>query len=171
MKLFVLLLLLPVFSFSQTIHRDGKKILYTGDVSLMAHSSKDVLSMLNNAVHKLVKKEKRNGGPLTIGDTLSARGEMDLKMVQSLGRKLHYTIRLAAKEDGYAYTVDSVYVTERKFGEKEKTKKDKELLADMEISGPVSESSEKLLNEIDMNVQKLLVMLEKEMKKELSARQ
>jgi hypothetical protein len=169
MKALLFLLLLPLFSQSQTIHRKGKKIVYEGEVTLPGRTSAEVLAQLQSVAGTLVKNGKNPAAFHANGQTLEALGNMQLNTEYHLIRNLNYTLQLTAKENGYAYRIDSVYVTERKRDGDEKTRTGKQLLKDMEVSGPVAEATEKILNEIDMNFQKLLTVMKAKMEKENSA--
>lgn len=172
MKAIFFLLFLPVLAHTQTVHRKGDKILYKDEVRVPGKSAGSIYSALAKWVPTLVKKGK---GPATTEGNepfLMASGDFSLRSEYALLRTAHYTLSVTAKEGAYKYRIDSVYVSERqRISNNEKLRSDKDIFKDMGISGPVSEAAEKLLNEIDMNFQKLLAMLKmKVLREELTAK-
>ena len=160
MKTWMLILLLPFFSAAQTIHRKGDKIVYQEDVPLPGRSSQDVLAQLRSLAGPTVKKGKGSAQWQATDSSVSAIGDIKLTASYPMLRTVNYSIELTAREGGYAYRIDSVYVTERKRGGGGETvKKDNEMLEGMQQSGPSAEAAERLLNEIDMNFQKLLAVI------------
>lgn len=159
------LLLLPFFAPAQTIHRKGNKILYEGEVPLSGRSTSEVFAQLQSVAGSLIKKGKRPANLQASGQTLVALADMPLNTAYSLIRTVNYTIQLTANDGGYAYRIDSVYVIDKKRDGSEARHTSKELLQNMEVSGPVAEAAEKLLNEIDMNFQKLLAVMKTKLQK------
>lgn len=168
---FLFLLLIPLVLPAQTVHRKGNKIVYEGEVTLPGRSATQVTAALQNALRSLVKKGKTPSAVQANELTLKALGDIKLNANSTLSRMVNYTIALTAKEGGYEYRIDSVYVTEKTGGETETVRTGKQLLKEMEVSGPVSEKAEKILNEIDMNFQKLLALLKTAISKESGATQ
>lgn len=164
------LLLLPaLFSQAQTVHRKGDKIVYEGEVTLPRRTTAAIFAQLQNTAGPLVKKGKQPAHLQASEPVIVAPGDMRLRTDYSLVRTVHYTLQLTASDSGYAYRIDSVFVTEKKRDGGEKKRTSKELFDDMEKSGPVAEATEKVLNEIDMNFQKLLALLKARMVKETAA--
>lgn len=164
------LLLLPaLFSQGQTIHRKGDKILYEDEVTLPRRTTTAIFTQLQNTAGPLVKNGKQPAPLQASEPVIVASGDMRLSTDYSLIRTVHYTLRLTASDSGYTYRIDSVFVTEKKRDGREKKRTSKELFKDMETSGPVAEGTEKILNEIDMNFQKLLALLKARMIKETAA--
>jgi hypothetical protein len=170
MKALLCLLLLPaLFAQGQTIHRKGDKIVYEGDVTLPRRTTAAIFMQLQNTVGPLVKKGKQPAPLQASEPVIVALGDMRLRTDFSLVRTVHYTLQLTASDSGYTYRIDSVFVTEKKRDGGEKKRTAKALFEDMETSGPVAEGTEKVLNEIDMNFQKLLALLKAKMIKETAA--
>lgn len=166
MKALFFLLLLPFFAQAQTIHRKGNKILYEGEVPLSGRSASEVLVQLQTAANDLLKKGKQPAPVQTKGQTVLALADMQLNTDYSLVRTVNYTMQLTAKNGGYTYRIDSVYVLDKKRDGSESKHTAKELFDKMEVSGPVAEATERLLNEIDMNFQKLLALMKTSIQKE-----
>lgn len=164
------LLLLPaLFVQGQTIHRKGDKILYEGEVTLPRRTTTAIFTQLQNTAVTLVKNGKQPAALQASEPVIVVHGNMRLSTDYSLVRTVHYTLQLTASDSGYAYQIDSVFVTEKKRDGGEKKRTSKDLFDDMEKSGPVAEATEKVLNEIDMNFQKLLALLKARMIKEMAA--
>jgi hypothetical protein len=168
MKWLIFLLCLPVVPFAQTIHFDDKNIVYKGTEMLPDIKEKTILSQLPSALAAAQEKKTANTEVVAGKDKVVSTGEMKLKSPFPIIRKVHYTLAVSPNEDGYSYQIDSVYVTEKRRGGKTETKNAEELLEGMEETGMVAIETEKVLNEIDMRFQKLLVLLARQMK--LSAR-
>jgi hypothetical protein len=168
--LFLSLLLLPLLLAAQTVHRKGDKIVYEGEVTLPGHSASQINTALHAALTAVVKKGKTPCSVQANDQTLTALGDIKLNTNPSLSRFVNYTIAVTAKDGGYDYRIDSVYVIRKKGGGAGERLTAKKMLEDMEVSGPASERAEMLLNEIDMNFQKLLVLLKSKTEKETGAR-
>lgn len=159
MKGLLLLLFFPIASFAQTIHFEDEKILYKGSVSVPGMSANEVAARFGPAIAALMNRETVSTHFLPGENTLVAKDAIALTTPFHLIRKVHFTLRLTAKEAGYTYCIDSVAVTERRRGSKPKIKSAKELLEGMEETGASGTANERLLNEIDLRFQKLLTLL------------
>ena len=164
--LFSLALCLPLLLSAQTIHRKGNKIVYEGDVALPGSSASQINTVLQNALSELIKKDKTPAIIQANEKGFVTSGDIKLNASYPLSRTVNYTIALKGKDGGYDYRIDSVYVMEKKPGQAETKRTAKQLLKEMEVSGPVAEAAEKILNEIDMNFQKLLALLKTKTMKE-----
>jgi hypothetical protein len=159
-----LLLFVPLFSPCQTIHRKGDKIIYKGNEALPGRTAAELLSQLQATVGALVQNEKNTAAVQLTENSLTTIGNMRLKGSNAMARTAYFTLQVTAKDGGYSYNIDSVYVTEKKGNGSTQKRSDKELLKNMETTGPVADAAEKLLNEIDMNFQKMLAVLRNKMK-------
>lgn len=159
------MLLLPHLSQAQTVHRKGNKVLYQGDVVVSGRTASQVFTDLQNVAGSVVKRGKEAALMQANGKVLSTYADLRLPTESIADRTVHYTIQLTAQEGGYTYRIDSVSVTEKKQDGSESTKTAKDLLAGLEESGPAAAAAEKVLNEIDMNFQKLLALLRTGMQK------
>ena len=156
MKFFFALLLVPLFSASQTVHVKEGSIVYEGKEKVTGVSASEISKKIRNILPSLVDnykidKQSANG--------VRVRGELNLKTPFNIIRTVHYSIELKAIEDGYEYLIDSVSFTEQKRGEKPGTKSSKEVLDDMGEQGAIVGETEKLLNETDMRFQQLLALV------------
>jgi hypothetical protein len=166
MKTFLFFLLIPFFSLAQTIHHEGNEILYKGDVKLTGMTAQGIIERLQNTAGAVIKQGKHHAVVQTSADKVWTWGDMKLTNEKSTSRTAHYNISFNATEGGYEYRIDSVFVTEKgRTGSHVKTGKD--LFACMQVSGPSAAAAENILNEIDMNFQKILAVIEARMKKGL----
>lgn len=162
MKFLFALLILPLFSASQTVHVKEERILYEGKEKVTGVSASHIYNSVQNILPSLVdnyKVEKQSA------DKVRARGQLKLKTPFNIIRTVDYSIELTPIQDGYEYLIDSVSFTEQKRGEKAVTKSSKEVLENMGEQGAVVGETERLLNEIDMRFQRLLAELRSEMSK------
>ena len=156
MKIFFVFLLLPFFSFSQTVHVKDGNILYEGQEKVTGVSASEISRRIESVLSSIVsnyKVEKRSN------DAIKARGELKLKTPYTIIRTVSYSIELTAIENGYEYLIDSVSFSEKRRGEKSTTKSSKEILDNMSEQGSIVGETEKLLNETDMRFQRLLALL------------
>lgn len=156
MKLFFILLVLPLFSAAQTVHVKDGIILYEGKEKVAEASASEVYASIQNVLPSLIENfqvEKRSA------NKLRARGALKLKTPYNIIRTVDYSIELTAMKNGYEYVIDSVSFTEQKRGEKADTKSSKEVLENMGEQGAVVRETERLLNETDMRFQKVLAVL------------
>lgn len=164
MKILLLILLLPTFSLAQTIHYDDDKIMYEGTIPVTGQTANAVASRLQNSLLTALKKSKAKGDIKTTSNKAETNAEIKLISPYHIIRKLHFTTQVKATDNGYAYQIDSVYLTEKRRGVSEKTISSKELLEGLEKTGMGGTESEKLLNEIDMRLQKLIAILRREIR-------
>ncbi|HEV8283442.1 MAG TPA: hypothetical protein VGQ09_03990 [Chitinophagaceae bacterium] len=156
MKVFFALLVLPLFSASQTVHVKDGSILYEGKEKVTGVSASEIYNRIQHILPSLIDDyqiEKQSA------NAVRARGELNLKTPFNIIRTVHYSMELRAVENGYEYLIDSVSFTERKRGEKPSTKSSKEVLDNMSEQGAIVGETERLLNETDMRFQKLLAVL------------
>jgi hypothetical protein len=164
MKHLILCLFFPLFLFGQTGHHDEEKILYKDTVKL-AENRGDVFNRLLQVFPNVAGKLADSIRIVEKDDELEALASIRLKSPYAIIKKLHFTMTLHPVANGYAYTVDSVFVTEKRRGWKEKKKDSKEMIEALEETGNAAIELEILLNEIDLRIQQLLTILEKEMRK------
>lgn len=155
---------LPFVSLAQTIYFDDENIVYKGTVATPGLQDGALMSRLQEAV-AAVHDDKRTKADITSShNKIVAVGEMKLNSPFHIIRKVHYTLQLSPAENGYAYHIDSVSVSEKRRGRKTESKNAEELLEGIEDTGTVAIETEKLLNEIDMRFQKLLAVLAQRVK-------
>jgi hypothetical protein len=156
MKLFFVLLVLPLFSTAQTVHVKDGSILYEGKETVAEASASEVYARIQNVLPSLIEDYQVEKRSL---NKLRARGELKLKTPYNVIRTVDYSIELTAMQNGYEYVIDSVSFTEQKRGEKGGTRSSKEVLENMGEQGTVVSETERLLNETDMKFQKILAVL------------
>jgi hypothetical protein len=164
MKYLLLFLLLPFFAPCQTVHLEKDRIAYKGKVKVEHASAKELAARAKAALLLHVKAGKESS--LTEDNAvLRMEGKIRLKTAYSVIRNVHYMIQIDVQDGGYEYHIDSVYVKERERTGKSTLIPSEDLVKNMEVTGPVASQTEKLLNEIDMHLQKLLALIEADMKR------
>jgi len=166
MKALFIAVMFPVAVLGQTVHHQKNEIIYKGDVKLASLSTKDPMASLSNAVHVAGVEARAQFDSTSSGKVLATKGTIGLNAPFRIIRNLHFTLTVSPQTAGYNYQVDSVFVTEKRRGGNETVKKSKELLDGIEDTGLRAVEAEKVLNEIDMRLQKLLAVMKREMKKE-----
>lgn len=156
MKMLLLLLLLPVFAFAQTVHIKDEKIVYEGKEKINSASASQVFERMQKVLPDIINNYKSEEQS---AHSIKARGEMKLRTPYNVVRTVSYSIKVNALQDGYEYIIDSVAFTERERGGKISTKQSSEVLENMGETGKIVGDTEKLLNETDMRFQKLLALL------------
>ena len=160
MRYLLFFLLLPFTGLTQTVHLHDDKIEYKGKVKVDSFNKDEIYKRAKMSLAMRVKAEDENFITDSVEkDKLFASGVLRLETPYSMIRKLYYTIKIDVEKEGYHYHIDSVFITEKIRGGKTTTISSKELVKRMDISGPTSAQTEKLLNEIDMDFQKLLALL------------
>lgn len=169
MKQLFICLFFPLFLFGQTVHHDDDKIIYTGHINL-AEKKTEVLSRLQQVFPKIAGKLTDSVLLVSKEEGLEAQASLRLKSPYAIIRKVHFSMSLIPETDGYTYTVDSVFVTEKRRGWKEKRTDAEDMIEALEETGNAAIELEILLNEIDLRIQQLLTILETEMRKAGSVR-
>ena len=164
MKLLIIGLLFPLFTIGQTIHHNGEKIIYKGSVKLDANALTEIRDRLQLVLPEVAGKMTDSILIQSTEDELQALGSIRLQSPYHIIKKVHFTMLLKPSVRGYDYSVDSIYVTEKRRGWKEKKTQSEELIEALEETGNAAVELEILLNEIDLRIQKLLTVLENQMK-------
>jgi hypothetical protein len=164
MKFLFLFLLLPFLSQAQTIHFEKDEILYKGTVNIMGLTAADVAARLPIAVAEANRKSDARVENQSTGTSLTWKEEMKLNSPYHKIHTLHFLLTLIPKEGGYDYQVDSVSVIQKRRGGSTEVLSSKQLLKGIEETGAAAVVAEELLNEIDMRLQKLIVLLENNVK-------
>src|SRR5438034_2589033 len=165
-KRIVFLLLIPAITNGQTAHVDEDRIVYKGTVKIEKVNKEDMYSRAVNAIHNNVKGSKEG----IVEDNnekekIAARGSITLSSPYHIIKTVEYILELSVEDGKYKYRIDSVYINQAERGGKKTKISSEELLKGMEVSGPTSANTEKQLNEIDINFQKLLALVNNDMKK------
>lgn len=166
MKKLLISLLFPLFSFGQTIHHNEEKIIYKGSVELNGGAASDIRTRLQQAFSEVAVDMADSVLIQPNEENVRAYASLRMKSTYDIIKKVHFTIQLSPQPSGYTYTIDSVYVTERRRGWKEKRFDSKEMVEALEETGNAAIELEITLNEIDLRLQKLLRLMENEMKKQ-----
>jgi Domain of unknown function (DUF4468) with TBP-like fold len=166
MRFVIFLLLIPVFAQCQTVHLEKGRIAYNASVKIEGITKKEIYERAKQAMLKNIKgvdeeKELENNEK----DEIIMAGEMRLSSSHDKIKTLQYIMKISVKDDGYKYEIDSVYIKETQRGEKTIKISSEELVNGMESSGNVAIDTEKQLNEIDMRIQKLLHLIERDIKR------
>ena len=155
MKILLWFLLVPVFLFGQTIHTKDEQVIYEGEEKIALPSS-DIFKRIQTILPGIVTNYSLESQS---ENSIGATGELILKTTHNIIRKVSYSIKIIAKENGYEYRIDSVFFIEQERGEKMMTRSSKEVLDNMGETGQIVGYTEKILNETDMRFQKLLDQL------------
>jgi len=166
MKSLLFFLLLPFFSAAQTVHVEDNRIVYKGAVKLEATSQADVYARAKKVIPSHLNKNEI--GENDKKETIVSEGMIRLQSPYHLIKTLHYTIELTAGDGEYRYRIDSVYLKQKERGGSTEKISSEELLKGMESTGLVAATTEKQLNEIDMNFQKLISLIVADMKRGLT---
>jgi len=168
-KQIVFFLLIPAVSFGQTVHIDSNRIVYKGTVKLDSVDKEELFTRAKNAIFNNVKEGKDS----IITDNnekgiISAKGSIKLPSPYHIIKTVEYILELSVDNGKYEYRIDSVSIKQVKRGGKTIRIYSQELLEglDVTVSGfvPGSGNVEKQLNEIDMNFQKLIALVNANMK-------
>jgi len=162
MKRLIVLLLAPIFSYSQTIHRDKDEILYKGNVNMVGLQKSEMIARLQHAVQIAAEESHAEVETKPTGNNLVSVGEMKLTSPYHIKLSLLFNLHVTPTGNGYQYRIDSVKVREMKRYSRTTIKSSKDLLEGIEETGLTAIAAEKLLNEIDLRLQKLLTILERE---------
>lgn len=157
MKWTFFFLLIPFASSAQTVHLKDDNIFYEGSLKISA-AKVDLQTALKEA-------EKNSSTPIHTVSILTENGQVttvcqiQLRPTQSTVNTLQYTLQLAAKEDYVKYKIENFFLITKERGGKTDTISSKDVVKDMDVTGPVATATEKKLNEIDMRIEQLIDLL------------
>jgi hypothetical protein len=160
------LLSVPLIISAQTIHTEKDKIIYKGNIHVDGATAEQLTSRAKRALSDLDKKNKlqidegKNGGT-----KVWAEGVLALTSIDHVSTKVTYLVEIDVKNEDYEYRIDSVYLVQKEPGQRSTKISSEDLLKQMESSGPVAADTERQLNEIDMDFQKLIDRIINEMAK------
>jgi hypothetical protein len=163
-KRIIFLLLIPVVTNGQTVHVDEDRIVYKGTIKLEQVNKEDLYPRAKDAILNNVKGSKK-GIVEDNKEKIAATGSIKLASPYHIIKTVEYILELSVEDGKYKYRIDSVYINQAERGGKTIKISSEELLKGMEVSGSISATTEKQLNEIDMNFQKLLALVNTDMKK------
>jgi len=160
------LLLVPFFASTQTIHTEKNKIVYKGNLHIDGATQDQLIGRAKQVILKIDKKvipkidQGKNGGT-----KVWSEGVMKLKSADHVSTKVTYILEIDVENERYDYRIDSVYLVQKEPGHHSTKISSEDLLKKMESSGPVAASTERQLNEIDMDFQKLIDQINDDMAK------
>jgi len=164
MKYILLTLLLPLFASAQTVHIKDDKIDYEETVSVKSGSKS---ALYNSAKAALMHSINSDGKAIITdakkNDKIAACGSIKLSPDGVTVNKLLFTIEMKIKKDGYKYHIHKVHVVQYKSGVKISDISSEDLLEGMDSSGDTAAKTEKQLNEIDMDFQKIIALIKADM--------
>lgn len=159
-------MLVPAVSYAQTVHIDEDRIVYKGTVTMANAVKEELYERAKDAVRNNVKKTKDNiAEDNKQKGMIAVKGKIKLVTPYHLIRKVEYLLELSVDDGSYKYRIDSVYLGQVERGEKKTRISSDKLVKGVDVTGPESWDAEKLVNEIDMNFQKLLALINTDMKK------
>jgi hypothetical protein len=166
-KQVVFFLLIPAVTFGQTVHVDSNRIVYKGTVKLDSVNKEELFARAKNALFNNVKEDSIVTDNKEKGE-ISVKGSIKLASPYHIIKKVEYILELSVDDGKYEYRIDSVHIKQVERGGKTTMIYSQELLIglDVTVSGfvPGSGNVEKQLNEIDMNFQKLITLVNADMK-------
>jgi uncharacterized protein with TBP-like fold DUF4468 len=151
---------------AQTVHVDSDRVAYQNTVKVDHSSQVELFFRAQKAIADYVTQQPALINTDAINNEISGQGTIRLKSPYHLIKNLLYTITLSVQDGAYQYKIDSVYLQEEERGGGTKLTSSRELLKGMDVSGEASWIMEKQLNEIDMNLQKVIALVNGEMKNE-----
>ena len=151
MKFLFLFLLLPLFSIAQTVHIKEEKINYEGKEQIEGVSSQQISERIRRQLAGIINNYKEEASS---GNSIKAKGELNLTTPYNVVRSVAYTIILSPGDGGYEYLIEDVFFIERERGKKRVAKTSEEVLEGMTETGKLVGETEKILNETDMRFQK-----------------
>lgn len=150
---------------AQTVHVDSGRVAYQNTILVDHATQVELFFRAQKAIADYVTQQPALIKTDAINNEISGQGTIRLKSPYHLIKNLSYTITLSVQDGGYQYRIDSVYLQEEERGGDSKLTSSRELLKGMDVSGSASWIMEEQLNEIDMNLQKVIALVKGEMKK------
>jgi hypothetical protein len=161
-RILLLILLLPLYTSAQTVHLEDDKIVYKGKEKLGNLDKGEIYKRINSAIAKYISVVDHKLDSSYEEGNVTARGKLKLSSTYSLLRSLQFTIKFTITDEEYKYKIDSVYIDQHERGGKTTEIPSEELVKLMDVSGPVAADTEKKLNEIDMEFQKIIALIKRE---------
>ena len=160
--------MIPTVTFGQTIHIDSNRIVYKGTVKLDAVNKDELYARARNAMFNNVKEDSIVTDNKEKG-MISAKGSIKLASPYHIIKKVEYILELTVEDGKYEYRIDSVSIKQAERGGKTTRIYADELLKGLDLTAsgfvPRYGDVEKQVNEIDMNLQKLIALVNTDMKK------
>lgn len=165
MKYLLILLCFPLFSAAQTAHLDDERIAYKGTIDVKDASAQTLFDRAQQALPRFTGMSltmQQSAAP----EQLTAKVKLRLTSTHTLRNRVEFLLQLQMRDGRCAYRIDSVYLIANPRGAKAVRTRSDKLVEGMETSGPTSAATEKKMNEIDMQVQRLLDLLSSALKGE-----
>ena len=164
MKYILLLLWLPLFAPAQTVHIKDKKIDYQETVLVKNCSKTELFRRAQAALINHITTDEKNILPENKkSDAIAADGKMKLLADGGTTNELLYTMEIKVKNGSYQYHIHKVHLVQYKGGAKISDIASEDLLEGMDSSGEGATKTEKQLNEMDMDFQKLIALIKADM--------
>jgi hypothetical protein len=158
---------IPAVTFGQTIHIDSNRIVYKGTVKLAAVNKEELFARARTALFNNVKEDSMVTDNKEKG-IIAVKGSIKLATSYPIIKKVEYILELAVHDGKYDYRVDSVHIKQVERGGKTTIIYSEELLQGLDLTAsgfvPAYGEVEKQVNEIDMNFQKLIALVNADMK-------
>ena len=166
MKSILFLLLIPFFTSAQTVHVEDNKIIYKEKVHVEGATAEQLAALAKQAIFHLDKKNDPKIVQDKNGTTkIWSAGVIKLTSSDNVSKKVIYIIEIDVEKENYQYRIDSVYLVQKERGGHSTKISSEDLLSEMKTSGPVAARTERQLNEIDMDFQKLIDCIKNDMVK------
>jgi hypothetical protein len=166
MKLLLFLFLIPFFISAQTVHVEDNKIIYKERVHVEGATAEQLAALAKQAILHLDKKNDPKMVQDKNGMTkVWSAGVIKLTSSDNVSKKVIYIIEINVEKENYQYRIDSIYLVEKEPGHHPTKISSEDLLSKMNSSGQVAASTERQLNEIDMDFQKLIDRIRSDMVK------
>jgi hypothetical protein len=168
-KRILFFLLVPAVSLGQTVHIDSNRIVYKATVRLDSVKKEELFARAKKTIFNNVKGAKEaNVIDNNEKGMISVKGSIGLASRYYIIKTVEYIFELSVDDGTYEYRIDSVHIKQVERGGKTTRIYSEELLIglDVTVSGfvPGAGNVEKQLNEIDMNFQKLIALVNADMK-------
>lgn len=164
------LLLWPSVTYGQTVHIDEDRIVYKGAVNVGGIHREGLYETAKQAIYENVKGSQGNTIEDRQNGRIAAKGTIKLTTPYNLIRTVGYVLVLSVEEGGYKYRIDSVYMKQVERGGKTIKIPSTEVVKGIEATGPEAVEAEKVLNEIDLKFQKILVLISRDIRKQAVAK-
>src|SRR5437773_7041533 len=109
MKFLLIILLIPILAFGQTVHVENDQVIYKGMVKADGLNQEELFArakkaLLNNVTKEetVINEEEKN--------KISASGSIELKSPYHLIKTVEYQIQLIVKNGEWEYRIDSVFL-------------------------------------------------------------
>ena len=166
-KQVLFLLWIPAVTFGQTIHVESNRIVYKGTVKLDAVNKDELYTRAKNALFNHVEEDSMVTDDKEKG-IIAAKGTVQLASPYHIIKKVEYILELAVDEGRYEYRIDSVSIKQVERGGETTRIYAAEILEGLDLTAsgfvPGYGNVEKQVNEIDMHFQKLIALINADIK-------